>query len=39
MIEKDLKVKYLVLKIDDIHEKLDNIDTDRFWNCVRKITE
>ena len=39
MIEKDLKVKYLVLKIDDIHEKLDHIDTDRFWNCVRKITE
>lgn len=35
MNEKDLEIKYLVLKIEDIKTKLDN--SDRFWNYVRII--
>jgi len=35
--EKDLEPKYLVLKIEDINNKLSILEKDRFWELVRCI--
>lgn len=37
MNEKDLEVKYLVLKIEDINEKLTLWDRVEFWEIVKVI--
>ena len=38
MNEKDLEVKYLVLKVSDINERLTEASKDTFWYYVKVIT-
>ncbi len=34
MNEKDLKMKYLVLKIEDINNKLSILEKENFWKII-----
>lgn len=37
MDEKDLRMKYLVLKIEDINNKLSILEKEHFWKLVSYV--